>query len=151
MGFLEKVHQRVYRLTPAGLAAASKLRPSDPIAREKAGRRLEQEIKQILEHPVFRAWLQDQSGPKYFRDAGHFWGIAPGMPATTVRERVSSVEHTLKAASDFLAATGVDEVSELRAKILFQRQDIERALEFQSHLKKQFARDLRLLDPGLEL
>jgi len=150
-GLLEKVHQRVYRLTPAGLAAASALRPSDPIAREKAGRELNEEIKQILEHPVFRMWLQDQSAPKRFRDAGHFWGIAPGMPAKTVRERVNAVEHTLKAALDFLSAVGVDEVTEQRGKVLFQRQDIGRAMQFHSDLKKRFAGDLRLLAHGVEL
>jgi hypothetical protein len=146
LGYLEKVHQRVFRMTPAGLVAGSGLRPADPIVREKAGRKLEQEIKQILEHPVFRMWLQDPALPKHFRDAGHFWGIAPGMPSRTIRERVGSVEQTLKAASDFLTQTGVDEVTEQRGKILFQREDIGRGLDFHECLKKRFARDLVLLD-----
>ena len=36
---------------------------------------LEQAVKQIIEHPVFRDWLKDPTRPKYFREAGHFWGI----------------------------------------------------------------------------
>jgi hypothetical protein len=132
-------------MTPAGLVAGSGLLPNDPIPREKAGRKLEQEIKQILEHPVFRMWLQDPALPKHFRDAGHFWGIAPGMPPRTIRERVDSIGLTLKAASDFLTQTGLEAVSEQRGKILFQREDIGRGLDFHESLKKRFARDLAML------
>ncbi len=151
LGLLERVHRRVYRLTPAGLAAASTLEPSDVIARGKADRELEIAVKQILEHPVFRKWLIDNTRPKYFREAGHFWGIAPGTPSKTVRERVSFVERTLNAALNVLKKRGVDEIIEQRGKVLFDRNDIERCLEFQSTLKQRFARDLRLLDPEIDL
>lgn len=150
-GMLEKVHQRVYRITPAGLAAASSLQPSDKIARQKATRELALAVKQILEHPVFKTWLGDHSRPKYFREAGHFWGIAPGTPAKTVRERVSFVEQTLQAALNVLSQEGVNEIIEHRGRILYERNDIERCLEFQNILKERFARDLRLLDPKMEL
>jgi hypothetical protein len=146
-GMLTKVHQRVYRLTASGLAAASDLRPSDTIARSKADRQLEVAVKQIVEHPVFKEWLKDPTRPKYFREAGHFWGIAPGTPAKTVRERVVSVEHTLRAAAKALEDRNVNEIIEQRGKVLFDRRDIERCLEFQSVLKERFKRDLRLLDP----
>lgn len=149
-GLLEKVHRRVYRLTPTGLTAASALRPSDAVAREKADRQLELAVKQIIEHPVFKDWLKDPARPKYFREAGHFWGIAPGTPAKTVRERVTSVERTLKAALKTLKDRGVDEIIEQRGKILFDRKDIERCLEFESVLKQRFKGDLRLLDPGFD-
>jgi hypothetical protein len=150
-GLLEKLQQRVYRLTPAGLGMASALRPSDPIAREKAGRKLAEEIKRILEHSVFRKWLDDPSLPKHFREAGHFWGIAPGMPARTVRKRVDSVERTLTAASDFLTSRNVQEITAQRGQILFEREDIDRCLEFQTTLRNRFAQDLQLLDPKIEL
>jgi len=149
-GILEKVHQRVYRITPAGLAAASELQPSDKITRQKATRELALAVKQILEHPVFKSWIADNSRPKYFREAGHFWGIAPGTPAKTVRERVTFIERTLQAALDVLAHKGVEEVIEQRGKILYERNDIERCLEFQRILKERFARDLLLLDPAMK-
>src|SRR6266850_896235 len=47
------------------------------------------------EHPVFKAWLGDPVKPKYFREAGHFWGIAPGTPARTVRDRILGVDRVL--------------------------------------------------------
>ena len=106
-GLLEKVHRRVFRLTPFGLAEASALRPSDAVTREKADRQLEQAVKQILEHPVFEDWIQDPTRPKYFREAGHFWGIAPGTPSKTVKERVCLVERTLSAALRALAVLPV--------------------------------------------
>jgi hypothetical protein len=148
MGWLERVNRRVYRLTPAGLAAAAKLQPLDPIAREKVDRTLETAVKQILEHFVFKSWLKDPARPKHFREAGHFWGIAPGTPPRTVRERVNFVERTLKAALQVLEHRGAEEIVEQRRKVLFNRSDIERCLEFQTALKQRFAQDLRLLDPG---
>jgi hypothetical protein len=144
-GLLEKVHRRVYRLTPAGFAVAGDLQPKDIVAREKADRQLEQAVKQIIEHPVFKDWLTDAQRPKYFREAGHFWGIAPGTPPKTVRDRVDSVEQTLNAALKVLDDRDVNEIVEQRGKILFDRKDVERCLEFQSVLKQRFARDLRLL------
>ncbi len=100
---------------------------------------------------MFKDWLIDPVRPKYFREAGHFWGIAPGTPPKTVRERVSSVEQTLKAALRVLEQSGVDEVVEQRGKVLFERKDIERCLEFQATLKQRFAKDLKLLDPEINL
>ena len=76
-GWVERVDQRVYRLTAEGLHEASRLVPGDVASRNRATRELETSIKGILEHPVFKAWLGDAAKPKYFREAGHFWGIAP--------------------------------------------------------------------------
>jgi hypothetical protein len=151
LGFFAIVRGRVYRLTPAGLAAAASLEPMDPISQQKAGRTLEAEVKKILEHRVFKDWLNDPTRPKHFREAGHFWGIAPGTPSKTVRERVNFVEQTLTAALKVLEERGVNEIVEQRGKILFERIDIERCLEFQTMLKQRFAKDLKLLDPNIEL
>jgi hypothetical protein len=73
------------------------------------------------------------------------------MPPKTVRDRVGAVERTLAAARDFLEASGINEVAEHRGKILSQREDIDRASQFQAVLKQRFARDLRLLDPDIAL
>jgi hypothetical protein len=146
-GLLEKVHQRVFRLTTTGLAEASALRPCDAVAREKADRQLEQAVKQIIEHAVFKDWLNDHARPKYFREAGHFWGVAPGTPPKTVLERVSAVERTLTAALKALNSRGTNEFTAQRGKVLFERKDIERCLEFQEVLLDRFARDLKLLAP----
>src|SRR5436853_602443 len=42
----------------------------------------------------------------------------------------------------------LNEFIEQRGKILFDRKDIERCLEFQSVLKERFRKELRLLDPN---
>src|SRR5690242_3610909 len=44
-GLLEQVSSFVFRLTPAGLAAASELNPDDVRVREKATRELQEQIK----------------------------------------------------------------------------------------------------------
>ncbi|MBI4515507.1 MAG: hypothetical protein HY699_06805 [Deltaproteobacteria bacterium] len=151
LGYFERVGRRVYRLTPAGLAAAAALKPSDRVVQEKLDRELEAAVTRILEHPVFQDWLSNPARPKYFREAGHFWGIAPGTPSKTVRERVAAVDRILSEALEVLDRRGVEEIAAQRGKVLFDRNDVVRCLEFQTTLKQRFARDLRVLAPGIEL
>lgn len=150
-GLFKRVGRRVYRLTAAGLAAAAALQPSDQVSQEKATRKLETEVRTILEHPVFKDWLRDPQRPKHFREAGYFWGIAPGTPPKTIRERVASVDRTLKAAMALLDTRGVTEIVAQRGRVLFDRDDVKRCQEFQGTLKQRFAKDLKVLDPHIQL
>jgi len=145
LGLLEKVRQRTYRLTPAGLAAASEVVGADPSMRGKAERTLADAVAAIVSHSVFREWTKDSAMPKHFRDAGHFWGIAPGTPPTVIRARIAEVDHTLRRARKLLDETGVQEISARHGKTLFDRVDIDRAAEFQAMLKHRFAGDLATL------
>src|SRR6516164_3235924 len=95
LGLLEKVQRRTYRLTPAGLAAASKVVGATPSIRAKAERSLADAIENILSHPVFQDWTKDPALPKHFRDAGHFWGIAAGTPPSVIRRRITEIDLTL--------------------------------------------------------
>ncbi|MEX0704194.1 MAG: hypothetical protein WD069_18995 [Planctomycetales bacterium] len=151
MGFLDRVGPQLYRLTPAGLATAAALEPANEISQERAGRELEAAVRRILEHPVFKDWLRDPQRPKYFRDGGYFWGIAPGTPPKVVRERVRGVDETLKAAMALLDSRKVDEIVAQRGRVVFDRNDVERCQQFQAILKQRFARDLRILDPQIQL
>jgi hypothetical protein len=144
-GLLEQVSALVFRLTPAGLAAASELNPDDMKVREKASRVLQEQIKAILGHAVFRAWLEDPSTPKSFHKVGGFWGIAPGTPPRVARERVAFVEVTLRAAEALLITRDVQTISDQRGRALFDHQDIQRCLEFQRTMKERFARELQRL------
>jgi hypothetical protein len=145
LGLLEKVRQRTYRLTPTGLATASAIAGTDPSSRARADRALADAIAAILSHPVFRDWMKDPAMPKHFRDAGHFWGIAPGTPSSVIRARIGEVDNTLATSLLVLGDQGADEIAARHGKALFDRKDIERAMEFQSTLKGRFARDLKLL------
>lgn len=148
LGWFVRIDRRVYRLTSAGLAVYATLDGAEPVLQEKAGRQLEAEVKRILDHPVFKEWLQDKNKPRYFREAGHFWGIAPGTPSKTVRERVDRVTITLRGALKILDEKETDQIVASRGKILFERTDIERCLEFQHTLTSRFVRDLSILDPS---
>lgn len=147
-GFLEKVQTRVYRLTHKGLATASEGAPMSSDVRRKAGRAMESEVRRILEHPVFVRWLKDPTTPKRFREAGGFWGVAPGTPPKTVQERVRAVEDTMRAALALLEREDVDGIGQRSGKVLYERQDVERALEFQETLKRRFDADLQMLTQG---
>lgn len=145
-GLLVRVRERMYRLTPAGLAAASEVVGAEPDTRGKATRALADAVDAILSHSVFRTWLKDSNSPKHFRDAGHFWGIAPGTPAKVIQARILDVDRNLETALGILDAEGVNEVTARHGKALFDRTDIERAKEFQAMLKERFAKDLATLD-----
>jgi hypothetical protein len=145
LGLLEKVRERTYRLTPAGLAAATGVEGAAPSALAKAERVLADAVAHILSHPVFGEWQRDPSMPKHFRDAGHFWGIAPGTPPNAIRTRIGDVDKTLHAARNLLDERGTDAISARHGKTLFDRNDVDRAAEFQAALKNRFARDLQTL------
>lgn len=145
LGLFEKVQQRTYRLTPAGLAAASEVAGAEPSFRGKAERALADAVSAILSHPVFREWIKDPAMPKHFRDAGHFWGIAPGTPPSVIRARISGVDNTLATARSLLDEKGAEEIAARHGKALFDRTDIERAMEFQATLKRRFAKELSTL------
>jgi hypothetical protein len=149
LGLLEKVRQRTFRLTPTGLAAASAVAGADPSSRGKAERSLADAVATILSHPVFCDWQKDPAMPKHFRDAGHFWGIAPGTPTNVIRTRIREVDHTLQTAGGLLDGQGAEEISARHGKVLFDRKDIERAMEFQATLKRRFSRDLETLQVSL--
>lgn len=145
LGLFEKVRQRTYRLTTKGLVEASSLVGVETGAAGKAERALADALRAILSHPVFAAWVKDPAMPKYFRDAGHFWGIAPGTPASFIRTRLADVDNTLESADARLKAEGGDRVSERHGKTLYDKADVNRAQEFQAALKARFARDLATL------
>lgn len=150
-GFLSKYEGRIYTLTAKGLAAAARLERAgdgvDDTVQAKVGRVLHSKIKAILDNPVFSAWQKDHAHPKHFRDAGYFWGIAPGTPAKTVRQRLAEVDDNLSSAAQFLSDRGVSEVADARGRILFEKTDIDRCMEFQQTLKDRFAKELAILDP----
>jgi hypothetical protein len=148
-GLLSRVRERIYRLTPSGLAAAAEVVGAEPDARGKAERVLADAVTVILSHSVFRGWLKNSSSPKYFRDAGHFWGIAPGTPARVIHARILDIDKTLEKAMSLLDAGKVDEVTARHGKALFDRRDIERAKNFHAMLKERFAKDLATLQVKL--
>ena len=124
-------------------------RAKDSSARVKAERELAYAISAILSHPVFQSWIKDSAFPKHFRDAGHFWGVAPGTPPAVIRERIAKVDQTLTTAFTLLTQQNVDEIGSRHGKALFGRSDVERAASFQRTLKERFERDLQTLQVSL--
>ncbi|MFI5092982.1 MAG: hypothetical protein ACHQIK_06035 [Candidatus Acidiferrales bacterium] len=148
-GLILRVRERIYRLTPTGLAAAAEVVGAEPDTRGRAERVLADAVDAILSHSVLRGWLKDPSSPRLFRDAGHFWGVAPGTPPKVIQARIMDVDRTLEKALGLLDADGVDEVTVRHGKALFDRTGIERAMNFQAMLKERFAKDLSTLQVKL--
>ena len=152
-GLLHGGGERTLRITESGLGRALTLsrdilmEPVDKALEVKVERGLHESMARMLGSQEFRAWLADKSKPNRFREAGNFWGIAPGTPPRTVRERVSQIDQTLATARQRLEDFGVERVFEQRGRELFDREDVKRLSEFQSELKKRFQKELKILDP----
>jgi hypothetical protein len=149
LGWLDKVQPRVYRLTLKGLTETGRTKPEHRIVREKIRRESEEEVRRILEHPVFHQWLGDPERPKKFREAGTFWNVAPGTPPAVITKRIQAVDDVLATALNLLEEAGVPGLGSGRGALLFDRTDVERCREFQRMLKARFAGDLRVL--GVQL
>lgn len=149
LGFFEKVRQRVYRLTPAGLLAARSVSGDDEGVRGRIDRSVANALTEIISHTVFREWLRNPEHPKYFRDAGHFWGIAPGTPPSVIRTRINHVDQTLTSANTLLRERDLEAISAQHGRKLFDSEDIARALEFHDVLKNRFRKELETLKVSL--
>ncbi len=145
LGWLEKVRPRVYRMTLKGLTETGRAKPEHKIVREKIRRQSEDEVRRILEHPVFHQWLADPERPKRFREAGTFWNVAPGTPPAVITKRIRAVDDVLTTALTLLDQAGVNGLGSGRGELLFDRTDVQRCQEFQLTLKTRFAGDLRIL------
>jgi hypothetical protein len=145
MGFLEQTDSRVYRLTMKGLQRASELAPEKSGVREKANRELEGRIRDILNHKVFAVWVKDPERPKSFREAGQFWGVAPGTPSKVIRDRIQAVDDLIEAARSELDRRNVNEMVDKHGKALFDREDLLRTSDFNQTLNQRFGSDLQLL------
>lgn len=148
-GYLHEKDKSLY-ITNVGLAKAMSLSSLKINTPQRLPKQLQNFVLKILEHPIFRQWLKDPTTPKDFRGAGHFWGISPGTPPKTVRERILSIERTLEQILDFLNSSNLDCIREerVKGKILLERTDIERCLQFHNELKFRFKKELKILDPG---
>jgi hypothetical protein len=152
-GLLKAEGDRILRITEAGLAQGSSLKTAvsegeiDSALQFKVDRALQESLTRLINSQEFRDWLEDKTRVMRFRDAGSFWGIAPGTPAKTVRERIMHLEKTLAAARKRMDEMSTDRIVEQRGRSLIDRQDIERLLEFHNELKKRFRKELRVLDP----
>lgn len=144
-GLIVKVGDRTFRLTAGAVAAASRIKPGEPEQQLKLERELASAVNQLISHPVFADWLRDSTKPAKFSGAGHFWGVAPGTPPRVVRDRIAKIEATLNEALDYMSARNVNSLFKEKDRVLCERRDIERCLEFHKLLKQRFAKELSAL------
>lgn len=147
-GLIAKVGDRTFQLTAGAVAAASRIEPIDSQQQFRVERELASAVNKLVSHPSFSEWITDPAKPHKFSGAGHFWGVAPGTPPRIVRDRIARIEATLKEALDYMNARSVTSLFKEKDRILCDRRDIERCIEFHEVLKLRFARELALLSSG---
>jgi len=167
VGYLKKIGDKTYTLTEAGLSVASSLKPTNVETQLKVDRYLHDAIVKIINHQIFRDWLDDKNKPKNFRDAMWFWGIAPGTPPKIARERLNVLERNLdeakkraetmggkialnsrdvsKDSKTSLMKVGSSEVDERKGRMFLDILDINRCIEFNNAIKKRFEKDLEMM------
>jgi len=162
-GYLKKVGEKTYTISEAGLSIAGSLKPTKDETKIKIDRQLNDAIIKIINHPIFIKWLETSgSEPTKFRDAMYFWGLAPGIPPNTAKERVNVIEKTLNEAkkrvidSDgkiAIETRGISnetkkqfkDIDERKGTIFLDILDIERCLEFHNFLIDRFKKDLKYI------
>ena len=144
-GFIVKVGDRTFRLSAGGIAAGSQLSPNNEEKQYKLERDLATAVNKLVSHPVFADWLKDNGKPAKFSAAGQFWGIAPGTPPRVVRDRIAPIEAALKQTLQYMNTRGVNALYKEKDRVLCERQDIERCLEFHEAMKQRFAKELNIL------
>lgn len=144
-GLIVKVGDRTFQLSAGGIAAGSQLSPSDPDQQIKTDRKVAAEVNKLVSHAAFAEWIKDRERPTRFSVAGQFWGVAPGTPARVTRDRIANIEATLKQALQYMVTRGVSALYKEKDRVLCERRDIERCLEFHDVLKQRFSRELAIL------
>lgn len=137
-GLIERVGEKLYRLTLEGLDYALTLEESGDVERQSMERTLAEAVGRILDKPEYLAWKATGIAPKSFRRAGGFWNVAPGLPPGVIRDRILEIERVL-----------------VRAYLYEERrEEVMGALRFCALLRAKFFRDLKLLQvtlPDLDL
>lgn len=144
-GLIVKVGDRTFRLSAGGIAAGSRLNPSNPEQQLKLEREFATAVNKLVSHSIFAEWLKDHAKPTKFSAAGQFWGVAPGTPPRVVRDRIANIEATLKQALQYMVTRGVSALFKEKDRVLCERGDIERCLEFHDVLKQRFSKELAIL------
>lgn len=144
-GLIIKVGDRTFRMSAGGIAAGSCLSPTKPDIQLKLERELATVVNKLISHTAFAEWLSDHAKPAKFSAAGQFWGVAPGTPARVARDRIANIEATLKQALQYMDSRGVNVLFKGKDRILCERRDIERCIEFHNTLRQRFAKELGML------
>lgn len=148
-GYIRAERDCFLYITEAGIARALAIQNIDAGTEPRLAKHLQKKVLQIIHHSVFQKWLADRTYPHEFRDIGYFWEISPGTPPSAVRKRLDSIENTLEEILNYFDQVGLENLSEDRVggKILFERKDVERCLEFHTEMKSRFKKELKILDP----
>lgn len=161
-GYLKKVGEKTYTITEAGLAVASRLKPTDGITKIKIDRQIHDAVIKIINHNTYNDWRKGH--PINFKDAMWFWRIAPGNPPKIIKERISVIENTLVEAIKKVEELGgkfsvelrelnestkdnlIDNnkliIDKKRGYILIDVSELNNCLKFHNYLLKKFKDEL---------
>ncbi len=162
-GFLKKIAGKTYTITEAGLSIASSLQPTESETKIKIDRQLHDAIVKIINHPIFIKWLETSGKePARFRDAMWFWGLAPGIPSKTGKERIAVIEKNLNEAKKRVQEAGgkiaieargfsketknqFSDFDDRKGYLFLDLLDIKRCIEFHNSLKERFEKELKYM------
>lgn len=107
-GWLQKVRQKMYRLTEAGRIAAVQLhgKSGNGERAQDLSRNSRSILQRLLTSRALAKIRSGQSDQLAFRDAEEFWSISARINAHTLENRLADVEAVLAAVDDIIRETG---------------------------------------------
>ena len=150
-GWLRKVGEKQYRLTPQAMQDGTELlaRADDPQSQQRFLRaELDRQsimlIERILNTAAARKALNELAGDFSFTDASGFWDISARSNANTLRTKLGDVQVVLERAR--VAASSDPEMHGIKTQTRFLTlENIETLIAAHAEMQSLFAADLKII------
>ncbi len=144
-GWLSKVGQKLYTLTPDGRRVVHRLRLGEEPAAEEAAKKLsrdqEKQLLHFLNAAALQKYLEGRKDELTFGDASKFWGVSEDDQGNVLDARLGKVRAALGGV-DRVIGTGELVLSNGRC---VSADDLETLYKLHDYLEARFARHLNLL------
>ena len=143
-GYLVKVGQKTYGLTPSGRAQAQRLAGAPAASEETGGkaslsRPVRGQIERLLASRAVRRAQDDELNRITFHDACGFWGITPRSTAIELEGALANVDSVIRDAEEAIG-TGATELRTGSANL--SERSTELLKRIQQHLQDRFSEEL---------
>jgi len=145
-GLTERVGEKTYRLTSAGLAAASALAGgADDEQRAALDRRLMSEVARLAETKALQKFQEGRRETITERDALKFLAVSARSEGNKVRARLSDVEQAIAAGTSAVAAAQGNPIALDRGRRILAATDMADLRACYEYVREVFADELAQL------
>ena len=146
-GHLEKIGQRLYKLTPSGVEYAKFIqgvKKKERVRRSSMPRDIQKQfIRFYSSRAMLKSKANDQNSVTFF-DACMFWGVSAGSSAVELEGKFSNLDSVLRSVAEFV---GDDRIAfDLRkGSAEITKSDVTEVRNLHLDLKKRFAYEIAVI------